>query len=123
MSKNTVETTKRSKEDRNKSLAEAVEKVKSGESSAYNMKSETGIPRTTIRNHKSGKVKSSQRGRPPLFSPDQEKLMIELVITLAGWGYPLEKDDFKEMARECAKTFNVTYKTSEWSPGEDWLYG
>ena len=41
MSKNTVETIKRSKEEINKSLAEAVEKVKSWESSTYNMQSKT----------------------------------------------------------------------------------
>ena len=38
-------------------FAEAVEKVKGGELSAYNMQSKTGIPRTNIRNHTTGQFK------------------------------------------------------------------
>lgn len=118
-----VKPDKTTTEEREKQLAIAVEKVKKGTMSLYKMELESRIPRTTIRNHLFGRNKSLIRSRPPIFNQDQEKLMSDLIITLAGWGYPLEKDQFKELAKECAKNFGVTYKSSEWSPGEDWLLG
>lgn len=97
-------------------LIEAIDKVKSGEMSIYRAHRTYNVPRTTIKNHVDGKSTSFRIGRPPLLSEHQEKLLLDLVIQLAEWGYPLEREEFKSTAKYFAKTTGVTHNGSVWTP-------
>ena len=104
-------------------LVEAIEKVKAGEFSVYMAHRVYKIPRSTIQNHVDGKSSGFRVGRPPLFSDEQEKLLVDLVIQLAEWGHPLEREEFKSTAEHFAKTIGISHNGTLWSPGDDWLRG
>ena len=99
----------------------AVEKVNSGELSAYSASKQYTIPRTTIVNHVTGKSKGFRAGRPVQFSEEQERTLIELIKGLSLIGYPLEKKDLKELAQSCAKEYEIKRNGVDWVPGEDWM--
>jgi len=66
-------------------------------------------------------VQSFKIGRPPLFHKQQEEFLIDYIQTLARWGYPLNKDAVKHLAREYASVNDIQRNGKEWVPGEDWL--
>jgi hypothetical protein len=47
----------------------------------------TGIPRSTLNNHLNGKVKIYVRGRPPVFSLDEETVLVKLLTALGAPGF------------------------------------
>ena len=103
-------------------LSEAIEKVRSGEHNPYSASKFYKIPRTTITNHISGKTSSFRVGRPPILNNEQEKLLVDLVNQLADWGYPLEKQDLKNVASHFSKTNGMLLNGKPWVPGDDWFY-
>ncbi len=51
----------------------------------------------------------------------QQEFLIDYVKTLARWGYPLDKERMKDLAREYALTNEIQRSGKQWVPGEDWL--
>lgn len=104
-------------------LEKAIDRVKLGEISAYKASKLYKIPRSTIINHVIGKSKGFSVGRPPIFNSDQERLILDFILTLSGYGYPPDKPKMKQIACQFAKRFEITLNGDEWIPGEDWLTG
>jgi len=104
-------------------LVEAIELAKSGEKSVYTIAKEMKIPRSTIQNHIKGLSTGFRVGRPPLFSEDQEKVLVDFTIQLSEYGYPASKSKLKRIAHSYAEICRIKIKGEKWKPGEDWLYG
>jgi hypothetical protein len=74
-------------------LQEAVNMVKQGSSfrvacSTYN------IPKTTLID-RVNETHSGVQGRPTVLSPEEEKIIIEMVELLSVWGFPFTQDDLR----------------------------
>ena len=104
-------------------LDEAVHRVKNKELTAYAAGKQYNIPKSTIDNHVKGKTTNKSTGRPPLFDEEQEKTILNFLIQLSEWGYPLNKAQFKQVAKEFAIKYDITLNGKEWTPGEDWMSG
>lgn len=55
--------------------------MKSGEISAYKASKLYNVPRSTIINHVNGKSKGFNVGRPPIFNTEQERLVLDFILT------------------------------------------
>ena len=89
----------------------------------YSARKRYGIPRSTVVNHVKEKCKGFKAGRPTLFSKEEERVIVDLLLALSEWGYPLGKKQLIEIAHKFAKEFGITTaKRREWTPGEDWLF-
>jgi transposase len=101
----------------------AIRKVETGDLTIYAASKRYAIPRSTIVNHVNGKCKGFKAGRPTLFSKEEEKVIVDLLLALSEWGYPLGKKQLIEIAHKFAKEFGITTANRrEWTPGEDWLF-
>ena len=47
-----------------------------------------GVKSGTLSAHLSGKVKSEVKGRPPRFTVEEEKTLLDVIIQLAAWCFP-----------------------------------
>ena len=60
----------------------------------------------TLSAHLSGKVKSEVKGRPPRFTVEEEKTLLDVIIQLATWCFPQSIREVIEMARQYAIKLN-----------------
>jgi hypothetical protein len=80
--------TRYQKEDLDAALA-AVER---GEMSIRAAVKEFGVPRTTLQDRISGKSGDAV-GRPTVLLAEEEVLLVERIILMGTWGFPLNKHD------------------------------
>ena len=95
-----------------------MERVQTGEVNSYAAHKQYGIPRSTIENHLRGKANGFEAGRPPLFSEEQEKLILDFIVKLSKC--PSNKELF-QIAKQFACQYEVKLKDRDWTPGDDWL--
>ncbi len=112
MSENIKEKANYTRED----LEKAILSVKSGNLSSYKAEKSFGVPRSTILNHVSGKTKGFAVGRPRAFNSEQERLIVDFVITLSEYGYPPDRFKMKKIATNFAEEFNLKIKNDQKSP-------
>ena len=68
-------------------MKEAVEKVKSGEMTAYRAHKIYGIPKQTLSDRLTGKVSIDARlGRPTVLTTSEENEIVAACIMFAEWG-------------------------------------
>ena len=61
-----------------------------------------GVKSGKLSDHLSGKVKSELKGRPPRFTVEEEKTLLDVIIQLATWCFPQSISEVIEMARQFA---------------------
>jgi hypothetical protein len=81
----------------------------------------TGIPRSKLNNHLNGKVKSFVRGRPPVFSLDEETALVKLLTDLGACGFGLERVELLSVASKYAKNLGKESRFKNGIPGADWV--
>ena len=82
----------------------------------------------TLSAHLSGKVKSEVKGRPPRFTVEEEKTLLDVIIQLAAWCFLQSISKVIEMARHFAIKLNKKVTNDEnderiYIPGYHWLLG
>ncbi len=85
-----------------------------------------GVKSGTLSAHLRGKVKSEVKGRPPRFTVEEEKTLLDVIIQLATWCFPQSISEVIEMARQFAIKLNKKATKDEnderiYIPGYYWL--
>ena len=58
---------------------------------------EYGIPKTTLYDRM--KFRTEKVGRPTVLSEDEEAIIVERLVVLSGWGFPLNTNDLKHLIK------------------------
>ena len=80
------------------SLDKAIEDFQSGKFSLRSAAKEYGVPKTTLENRVKGKS-TDELGRPKVLSPDEENVLVERLMLLGDWGFPLTNNDFRHIIK------------------------
>lgn len=105
-------------------LQNAIESVKSdGRLSTKNASVLYKIPRTTLRDHITGRrgTKSQSMGRGTDLPIELEKKMAEAIITLEKWGYGLSRGEVLEKIGEFFRKNELKTRFKDGIPGPDWF--
>ena len=68
----------------------ALDKITSGEFSYRQAQSAYGIPRSTLYDHKAGKVTTTKRGPPTVLTAAEEEMLVQWALHMADnrvWSY------------------------------------
>ena len=95
--------TKYSQED----LEKAVEDIRAKRKTARQAAKEYGIPRSTIEDCLNEK-KSAAVGRPKVLSDAEEAIIVERLLLMSKWGFPLTKKDTRYLIRDYLNTLGRT---------------
>ena len=91
--------------------------------SAYAAAKLYDIPKTTITNHTSFKSKSFIVGRPTVFSEDEERILVEYIVSLAKIGYGLDINNLQVIVKNVVVEMQKITPFKDSTPGLDWIYG
>ena len=61
-------------------------------------------------------------GRPPALSIDEERYLVNLIITLQEWGQLCTYSDIMKYAKEYVEIMNLKSRFSDGTPKKDWYY-
>jgi len=70
-------------------LSEALEEVKAGRMSERQAAKEYSVPRSTLKDRLAERVQNEKAGRPTVLSTEEELILVERLILLGEWGFPL----------------------------------
>jgi hypothetical protein len=109
-------------------IEKAIHLVRVCKVTAYKACKLYGVKSGTLSAHLSGKVKSVVKGRPPRFTVEEEKALLDDIIQLAAWCFPQSISEVIEMARQFAIKLNKKATNDEnderiYIPGYHWLLG
>lgn len=104
------------------SLKRALIEIKEGRMSVRMASREFGVPKTTLQDHKSGKVPqiAGKSGPQPLLTVEGEKKLANWVITLAKCGFPVKKIDLLETVEAIVKNTDIESLFKNGRPGQKW---
>ena len=102
-------------------LKTAIKDVKENKTAINRAAKTVGIPRSTLNNHFNGKAKGFVRGRPPVFTHDEEQGLVDLIFKLSESGFGLDKDTLISVVAEFAKCVGKSNKFVNGIPGIDWV--
>jgi len=88
----------------------AISAVKNGDMSIRAACKEFGVKRTTLQDRMSGKSGESV-GRPTVLLADEEALLVERIILMGTWGFPLNKQDVAHLIQAY---LNIQGKTTRY---------
>lgn len=86
-------------------LATAIQKLRSGELTAYAAAQKYKIPMTTLHDHVKTKDTLRQNaGRPIVLPLEDEKKLGSTIIVMEKWGFGLSRSEILEIVNMCAET-------------------
>lgn len=80
------------------------------------------VPKTTLHNRVKETV-SDQMGRPTELSQEEEKILVERVLLLGNWGFPLTKRDLCQLIKKYLDSMGRTTRFVNNLPGKDFVKG
>ena len=78
-------------------LEEAIHKVLLREMTPSRASRVFKIPRMTIVNHVNGRSKGFRSGRQPVFTHEQEKMILEIIFSMSDMGVGLDVMSFRKI--------------------------
>lgn len=82
-----------------------------------------GIPKSTLERKFNKKNMKSPGGQTSLFEAE-ENIIVQAIITASEWGFPLEKEDIKDLVHGYVMRQGKNIKKFHDSrPGDSWYYG
>ena len=85
------------------SLQSALLMIKEGEMSLRDVSQHYGIPKSTLHDHYSGKVKGFKRGPPTVLSEAEETMLAEWAINMSNIGYGRTREQLLEIVKTMDK--------------------
>ena len=82
-----------------------------------------GIPKSTLHDHYSGKVKGTKRGPATVLSEAEESMLVEWALEMAKIGYGRTREQISEMVKRLLDKDGRSNPFVENRPGRDWWYG
>ena len=103
-----------------KLLQKAIDKVKAGELLVRAAAAEYCLPKSTLSDRIHGKHTRSE-GRPQALSADDEQILVDRILVLARWGFPLTTNDLKYLVKSSLDRKGVRIaRFVDNKPGERW---
>ncbi|CAH2102386.1 unnamed protein product [Euphydryas editha] len=104
-------------------VAEAIQKVKSGELTQYSAAHRYNIPVTTLHDHIKESTKSIRlnAGRPTVIPLEHEKKLPETIVVMEKWGFGLSRLEIMEIVAEYVRINNIQTPFKNNVRGPDWF--
>ena len=100
----------------------AINNCKNNKKTPFKASKEFDIPESTIRNHLKQTSASTIRGRPTVFTFDEESTMVDYLISLSKMGHGLDMS-FKQVIKDFVIKFEKDTPFKNNVPGRDWIAG
>ena len=104
------------------SLQSALLMIKEGEMSLRDASQHYGIPKSTLHDHYSGKVKGFKRGPPTVLSEAEETMLAEWAINMSNIGYGRTREQVLEIVKTILDKDGRKTPFVDNLPGRDWWY-
>lgn len=105
-----------------KDMENAIREATAGSINA--VASKYGIPYATLYRHiKKGSAEKKLGRFKPVFSPEQEKSLLEYIKTFDEMFYGLTREDLKTVAFDFAEKNNIPHPFKNGKAGDEWLMG
>ncbi|XP_030748956.1 uncharacterized protein LOC115877032 [Sitophilus oryzae] len=103
-------------------LKRALFEIQEGNMSVRTASREFRIPKTTLQDHKSGKIPQIQgkTGPPPLLTTEGEEKIANWLVSLAKCGFPLKKTDLLDTVETVLKNTGRENLFKDGRPGQKW---
>jgi hypothetical protein len=103
-------------------LKNAIEHIRLHKWSYRRTSTEFNVPLATLSAHVLNELKPKS-GRPPALSNEEEKHLVNLIITLQEWGQLSTCHDVLKYAEEYVEYMDLRSRFANGSPTKDWYYG
>jgi hypothetical protein len=80
-----------------------------------------GVPKTTLFDRL--KSASDKVGRPTILTAEEEEIIVERLIILGEWGFPLTTNDLKQLVKAYLEGAGRTTRLADNLPGKDFIKG
>jgi len=100
---------------------EALKAVKTGQLSARDAAKKFGVPRSTLGDHLTSRHKVTI-GRPTVLSAEEEDIIVERLLLMASWNFPLTAKDLCHLIKSYLDGLGRTTRFIENLPGPDFVY-
>jgi hypothetical protein len=104
-------------------LKAAINFCKDNKKTPYQASKEFMVPKSTIRNHLNETSSSTVRGRPPVFTSDEESVIVDFLINISKMGYGLDIGSFRKVIKDFVVKFQKDSPFRDDMPGKDWISG
>lgn len=99
----------------------AINSVKNEELSLRQAAKNYGVPLSTLSDRCS--TRGGKIGRPTVLSEEEEDMVVERIILMGDWGFPLTKVDLKKIIREYLVATDRVTRFTDNHPGPDFTRG
>ena len=103
-------------------LKKAIKRVTSGKMTFSQASRRYKVPRSTIANHVKQPKSKIGAGRTPVFTPEQEQLLIELLVVLSEMYVALDINEFRVLVKKFVRKLGIKTPFKNDIPGKDWVY-
>lgn len=105
-------------------IREAIGKIKRKELSITKASSQFNIPKGTLMNRLKN-LHCKNVGSPTVFSPTEEKSLVEALLIVSEWGFPFTGANVRNLAKNYLDSMgrNITSFGDFNLPGKKWLQG
>ena len=100
----------------------ALDKIDSGELSYRQAQSMYGIPRSTLYDHKTGKVSTSKRGPATVLTSAEEDMLVQWSLHMADIGYGRTREQLCLTVKKILDKDGRPNPFRDNYPGKDWWY-
>jgi hypothetical protein len=104
-------------------LLKAIIEVQNGRMSEREAASTYGVPRSTMKDRLADRVTRETAGRPTVLSKGEEELIVERLLMLGKWGFPLMSADQCHVIQAYLDAQGRTTRFVENMPGLDFVSG
>lgn len=82
-----------------------------------------GIPKSTLYDHHSGKIKGTKRGPPTVLTEAEERALADWALDMAKIGYGHTREQIVEMVKQLLDNDGRVTPFVDNRPGRDWWHG
>jgi hypothetical protein len=80
-----------------------------------------GVPKTTLFDRL--KTTTDKVGRPTILTAEEEEIIVQRLIILGEWGFPLTTNDLKQLVKAYLDGAGKTTRLADNLPGKDFIKG
>ncbi|RNA16875.1 hypothetical protein BpHYR1_009250 [Brachionus plicatilis] len=95
---------------------DAISDVNSNKLNRFQAANLYGIPRHLLVNHLIGRYKSTDVGRPTVYSTQEEEIISHMLQKMADWRYAINKDGLKEIVKNYAESLGKSDRFNNRQP-------
>ena len=103
-------------------MQRAVDLVKEQDYSMAQASKVCGVPRVTLLHRLKGQH-TREVGRPRVLTPAEESVLVEVLVLMGKFNYPLTKRHLADVVKNCLDKHRNKTRLKDNRPGKDWISG